>query len=141
MENTGYLEYLIPIIFFAIWIIGKIFARKEPQSVSNAEPSQDMEVYPYPEKEKFERVQEKTLVFQKDLRDLEQRKFREEKIQENFAHFPLKASENTENQQKKEQRSALLGIINDADSLRKAFILSEILNKPVALRADREKGF
>lgn len=143
MENTGYLEYIIPIIFFAIWVVGRIFGRKEAKDDLSSDSSEDTEVYPYPLKEQFdkvsesvehsiERMQEKTIAFK---RETEQRRSREEEIIETNLNFPVKSDRGNE------QRSALLGLLKDANSLKKAFLVSEILNVPVALRKNENRIF
>lgn len=151
MDNTGYLEYIIPIIFFAIWVIGKIFGKKEAKEEGT--DSEDAKVYPYPLKEQYEKVsdsvnnqanreQGRSILYQREQKEIEQREYSEEKLKRSNLRNTSGIMQSVKKNERNEQRSALLNMLQDSNSLRKAFLISEVLGTPVALRyGEKEKSF
>jgi len=160
MEGTNYLEYIIPIIFLGIWLFGKIFSsgqKDAPQNLDQREDQTDVDsfedAYTYPVKEpvkeKFRKlsssIENRTEYPSKKATEFDKK--REQKSEQSSSQtntlynykFNISSKSALEIEQREKQPSPLFEFLKDANSLKNAFLVSEIINPPLALRPDEKR--
>lgn len=161
MEDTNYLEYIIPIIFLGIWLFGKIFSgnenKKTEQNESDANPSAFETFYDNDfEEEKLPEMELPSLKEGIGYREIKPKikstikpSEYETKTDQSYYQaqpqpkitYSFKAIPTNSIATESAASSVFYELLKDSNSLKKAFVLSEILNAPVALRGERKREY
>lgn len=137
METQDLFQYIIPIIFFIVWVIGKAFAGKKEDSEkvkpsnTSEEPKDLLFEDTYPLEEYFEKAQ----VPHKPQEPI----FKKQSSKDRIFHHPLEIVIDDSKVIRPEE-VPLRRLLQDPNSVKKAFLTAEILGTPIALRQNGKMG-
>ena len=165
MDSNHLLQYLIPVIFLVIWMIGKIFGGKkgeaeEPQSKeadnervkSRKQPRDSFEdTYYYPIDETGESIETIETIPTTEIRQIpEQSRFTEHKAsidKQQQQHRDLRTLrtavagyDSGSSKSLSTEQAELRTLLKNSNSVRRAVLISEILGNPIALRQNGKMG-